>query len=209
MAASEYGDRGAVWQNHNSGLSTSMFFSAALHPTDRQFILGGLRDFAQSVRTTTTRWAILPQVSSFEAGEAEVAMSTRNPTTHWMVAWIQGAVQRTLDGGVTLTRADSGIGKVGAAFVAPVRHCPFDDDVFVTGTHRLWRTNNFFTATSPEWIANGPFHPYPFPFVPEAPSTILSIAFAPSESNCNTYAYGKSWRRGVSHARRRDHVDQS
>ena len=181
---------GQSWQNHNNGLSTAMFYSAALHPTDRQFMIGGLRDFQASVAGASNRWSILRQVASWEWGEADVAMSSSNPLTHWMLAWIFGVISRTTDGGVTGIQADTGIDKTGAAFVAPVRKCPTDDDVFLTGTNRLWRSNNFFSATAPSWTQNGPTHPFPSPYSLDAPGTIHAIAFAPTEVGCNTYAYG-------------------
>ena len=112
------------------------------------------------------------------------------PATHWMLAWLRGAIQRTTDGGTTGIQADAGIDKTGAAFVAPVRKCPVNDDVFLTGTNRMWRSNNFFSAASPSWAANGPPHPFPFPDWIEAPGTIHAIAFASSEGGCDTYAYG-------------------
>ena len=74
--------------------------------------------------------------------------------------------------------------------MAPVRKCPVNDDVFLTGTNRMWRSNDFFSAASPSWTANGPPHPFPFPDWIEAPGTIHAIAFASSEGGCNTYAYG-------------------
>ncbi len=182
---------GTTWQNHNSGLSTAMFFSAALHPTDRQFMIGGIRDFAPSVAGPGNRWSINTLVApTWEWGEAEVAMSSSAPSTHWMLAWLRGAIQRTTDGGTTGIQADAGIDKTGAAFVAPVRKCPTNDDVFLTGTNRMWRTNNFFSAASPSWAANGPPHPFPYPTELGAPGTIHAIAFAASEGGCATYAYG-------------------
>jgi hypothetical protein len=111
---------GATWQNHNSGLSTAMFFSAALHPTDRQFMLGGIRDFQPSTSAGGPRWSILNLIASWEWGEAEVAMSSSKPSTHWMLAWLNGAIGRTTDGGVTGIQAEAGLNRTGAAFVAPV-----------------------------------------------------------------------------------------
>jgi hypothetical protein len=54
----------------------------------------------------------------------------------------------------------------------------------------LWRTNSFFNSGAPSWSANSPAHPFQFPRSLSAPGTILSIAFAPSDPACNTYAYG-------------------
>ena len=183
-------DLGMTWQNHNRTLPTAMFFSGSLHPTNPNFILGGIRDFQVSIRTETDQWFVLPQVASWEWGEAEVAISQSHPDTDWMIAWIFGAINRTTDGGKSGIQAEAGIDKTGAAFVAPVRKCPSNDDVFLTGTNRMWRTNAFFSSAAPTWVPNGPPHPYAFPNSINAPGTILAIEYAPSDPTCNTYAYG-------------------
>ena len=85
------------------------------------------------------------------------------------------------DGGRTGLQVDRGIDKSGAAPVAPVRKCPKNDDVFLAGTRRIWRTNDFFSSAMPSWIANNQ--------VTEA-SGILSVGFAAAETGCDTYAYG-------------------
>ncbi len=186
-------DHGGFWENHNRTLSTGLFFSGSLHPTDPNMILGGIRDSQASIRQFASEWSALPQAASGERGEADVAISSFRPDTDWMIAWNFGAIQRTIDGGLTSTRADAGIDKTGAAFVAPVRKCPTDDNVFVTGTNRMWRTDDFFSATGPTWLANGLPHPFPFPNALRAPGTILAIAFAPGnpfQTPCSTYAAG-------------------
>ncbi len=184
-------DSGASWHNHNAGLSTALFISAALHPTDSNFILGGVRDFTPLLPTANDQWSSLRQiVPNREWGEAEVAISSRNPAEHWMLAWVAGDIQRTTDGGVTGIPADAGIDKTGAGPLTQVRKCPNDDDVFLTGTNRLWRTNDFFSAPAPSWAANSPAHPYPAPGTLHAPGTIFAIAFPPTDSGCLMYAYG-------------------
>ena len=183
-------DLGGSWQTHNRTLATSMFYGAALHPTNANAIVAGFRDFSLSVLKPGAGWIFLPHPSGSEWGEAEVAISSSRPDTDWMAAWIWGRIHRTLDGGVTGTRADAGIDPTGSAFVAPVRKCPANDNVFVTGTNRIWRTNDFFNSASPTWRANGPAHPYPYPQSLDAPGTILAIAFATTDSSCGTYAWG-------------------
>lgn len=123
-------------------------------------------------------------------GEAEVAISTSRPDTDWVLTQTFAGIGRTNDSGRTWIVADAGIDKTGAAFIAPLRKCPTNDDVFLTGTNRLWRTNNFFNSTAPSWSANSPPHPFAFPASLTAPGTILGIDFAPSDATCNTYAYG-------------------
>jgi photosystem II stability/assembly factor-like uncharacterized protein len=183
-------DRGATWQSHNRTLPTLMFFSGALHPANTDFILGGLRDYSMVYRRGGN-WVIAqPLVPGWSGGEGEVAMSSSRPDTDWVVARNWGVIQRTVDGGLTGIQADGGIDRIGAAFVAPVRKCAANDDVFLTGTNRLWRTNNFFSSAAPVWTANSPAHPYQSPQALDAPGAILSIAFAAQDRECNTYAYG-------------------
>jgi hypothetical protein len=177
---------GASWTFHSQGLPTLMFFSGALHPTNPNIILAGLRDFPLTIRRTNTNaWTVLPNLSGREWGEAEVAMSSTHPDTDWMAAWLWGTINRTTNGGVSGVGADGGLDKGGAAFVAPVRMCPANDDVFLTGTNRMWRTNAFFTAPTVQWTINGPLTFWP----------IESIAFFPGDTSCNTYAFGDKFGR--------------
>ncbi len=180
-------DRGQIWQDHNATLSTLMFFSGSLHPTDPNFILGGLRDFQISIRTGSNNWLAIPEFGDREWGEAEVALSSSHSNTDWMAAWIWGDINRTTDGGKTSVEADLGIDKTASAFVAPVRKSPSNDNVFLTGTNRVWRTDNFFNSAAPTWVPNGPAA---LPNRQGSPATILTIAYAPSDTTCSTYAYG-------------------
>jgi photosystem II stability/assembly factor-like uncharacterized protein len=190
------GNDGGIWsypdvmffQTHNTGLPTLMFYSGALHPTDADFMLGGLRDFpGAAVRTRDNVWRAAQQLPSpGHWGEAEVALSSSHPETDWMVADTLGGIYRTTDGGRTGISAIAGLDKTNASFIAPVRKCPANDDVFVTGTNRMWRTDDFFGSTEPHWIANGPTYPN----LRDSPGTIQAITFVPSDTSCNSYADG-------------------
>src|SRR5262249_6397083 len=156
-------------------LPTIMFFSASLHPTDPNFIVAGIRDYPVSRRTVGGTWNFLAQPGDgFEWGEAEVAVSSTRPFTDWMVGSLYGLIQRTTDGGVSGQIASGGIDRTGAGFVAPVRKCPNNNDIFLTGTNRMWRTNNFFSATPPTWSVNGPEDFSPCPDCPDYPGSILA-----------------------------------
>jgi photosystem II stability/assembly factor-like uncharacterized protein len=101
-----------------------------------------------------------------------------------MGGWIHGVIQRTTDGGKTTLRVDGPIDKTGAAFVAPTRKCPANDDVFIAGTNQLWRTNNFFSSSMPAWIVDGPTG------ANATSNTIFAASFFAADTNCGTYAYG-------------------
>ena len=185
-------DLGGSWQNHNRALATTMFYGAALHPGDSRMIVAGARDFALSMFRPGDGWRILSHPPSGEWGEAEAAISSARPDTDWMASWLRGSIHRTTDGGRTTLRVDAGIDQTGAAFVAPVRKCPAKDDVFLTGTNRLWRTDNFFNSAAPSWAANSPERRFPevgFNAL-NYPHTILTIAFVAGDRGCNSYAYG-------------------
>jgi uncharacterized protein (TIGR03437 family) len=188
-------DRGQTWQGHNGALSIATFYSAVLHPSDPNTMVAGLRDL-NGVLVRTGSWNLVRGQQAVELGEAEVAVSARRPDTDWMAASIFGVVGRSTDGGKTWIAADAGIVKtdpaIGAdvsAFVAPVRKCPSNDDIFLTGNNRIWRSENFFNSPSPSWAPNySPPSPLPISF--PYPGTILDIEFLASDTTCNTYAFG-------------------
>ena len=174
-------DLGATWQSHNQLLATNMFYMGALHPTDPDLVLGGPKDYRPITYRSTTGWRELPLAATSEWGEGEVAMSSSRPNTDWMGTWVGAVIQRTTDGGRTTLQVDGGIDKTNAATQAPVRKCPANDDVFLAGTNRIWRTNDFFNSSMPSWTANSQ---------PAEPQSITSIAFVENDRTCNTYAYG-------------------
>jgi photosystem II stability/assembly factor-like uncharacterized protein len=179
-------DFGATWQNHNGSLSTAMFYSGALHPTNAGVILAGLRDYSLCFLRGGPDCTLLSEPPGGEWGEADVAISAKHPDTDWAGGHINGVIYRTVDGGKTIVQVDSGIDKTGAAFVAPLRKCPANDDVFLTGTTNLWRTNNFFNSTAPSWFPNGPSD------ASATSTTIFTADFRATDANCGTYAYGTS-----------------
>jgi len=184
-------DNGATWRGHNRTLTTTKFFQGALHPTNASVVLGSARDFSMAIVRAITGWRVLPQSATGEWGEGEVAISSSRPDTDWMGAHIGAVIQRTTDGGRTTLQVDGGIDKTRAAFTAPVRKCPANDNVFLAGTLRLWRTNDFFNSTMPSWTANSPVTQVRSGLDPlNQPDAILSIAFVESDRNCNAYAYG-------------------
>jgi uncharacterized protein (TIGR03437 family) len=187
-------DLGITWRNHNANVSTLMFFGGSLHPANSGVVLGGLRDNGVVTRTGNDLWTFtaLPETvtGAPELGEAEVAVSASHPDTNWMASWIFGVIGRTTDGGRSWTGAGAGIDNTGVAFVAPVRECPGNEDIFLTGSNRMWRTDNFFSSAAPSWAPNGPASAAPLPNSLGYPGTILEIEFIASDTTCDSYAYG-------------------
>lgn len=182
-------DFGGSWQNHNPSISTVMFYNGALHPTNPNFIISGARDHNLPIRRDSSFvWAAPPRQQSGEFGaEGEVAMSSKHPETDWMGSTVGAEIYRTTDGARTAIRADAGFDRTdGYGYPIPVRKCPSNDDVFLAGTTKLYRTENFFNSISPSWSFNGPSG------AASTTGSISSIAFAPTDVNCGTYAYGSS-----------------
>lgn len=173
-------DRGDTWQVHNATFAITQLFSGALHPTDSRMVLAGSKDNGCLTWSGETSWTGFRARQVHGTCEGDVAISSSHPDTDWMAAADFGEVNRTRDGGVTFEPVGRGIGEPVAHFTAAVRKCPANDDVFLTGNTRLWRTNDFFSAPNPTWSVNGP----------ENAGDVRAIAFAESDQDCNTYAFG-------------------
>jgi photosystem II stability/assembly factor-like uncharacterized protein len=176
-------DLGSNWQNHNAPISTTLFYNGALHPTDPNFMIGGSRDQGLLVRQNgSSTWALPPRPQGLLdwGGEAEVALSSTRPLTDWMAGSLGGQIWRTTDGAKTVKEVDTGIPKTTSVYPAAIRKCPSNDDVFLTGSDRLWRTNNFFTAETPSWAQNSP----------AGTSPVYAVSFDANDATCSTYAYG-------------------
>ena len=184
-------DNGQAWQSHNAALPVGMFTNGVLHPTDPNIVFGALTDLTGIYRRNSgSQWRGIVGRRSAGYGEANLEISTAKPDTDWALTSGFAVTGRTTNGGESWIVADSGIDRTGAAQNAPIHKCPTNDDVFLTGTNRLWRTNDFFNSPAPSWSANSPAHPDQFPQSFTAPGTILSIKFDPSDPKCDTYAYG-------------------
>jgi photosystem II stability/assembly factor-like uncharacterized protein len=181
---------GATWQDHNRTLTTNMFYMGALHPTDSKRAFGGARDFGFVSYRSGLEW----RGETGQGGEGDIAISSSRPDTDWMATKGNGAIFRTTDGRRTNVQVDGGIDKTGRGTtgVMPVRKCPTNDNLFLVGTIRIWRTDNFFNSTMPAWSANSPSRPFPTPGFDEFtdPGSIQAIAFGPEDRSCSTYAYG-------------------
>ena len=169
-------DGGANWADHNTNLSTIQFFDGSLHPTDPNFALGGAQDNGTMKWTGSAAWSFI------EGGDgAASAISSSSPNTNWAVSSQNLDIERTTNGGASFITATSGIDQSDAPFISRFEKCPANDNVFISGTTRIWRSTNFFSATPPTWSDNnsGSFN-----------SNVSGMTFAGSDTSCNTYAAG-------------------
>lgn len=166
---------GAGWTDHNTNLSITQFYAGSLHPIDPTFALGGSQDNGTEKWTGLSAWQAV-----FGGDGAYNAISASSPNSNWAVSFQNLAIRRTTNGGASFGVADAGIDKAGAPFIARIEKCAANDDVFVAATNNLWRSNNFFSAATPSWFANGP----------EMGTAITAVAFAPLDGSCGMYAFG-------------------
>src|SRR5262249_46082201 len=111
-------NRGGTWDNHNSTLAATQFFSGALHPTNPNWLLESSKDNGCAVWSGTDVW------TASGSCEGEVAISTSHPETEWITA-TQGLVTIERTNGGRSALAQDGIDWTGAAKgVVPIRQCP-------------------------------------------------------------------------------------
>jgi photosystem II stability/assembly factor-like uncharacterized protein len=169
-------DGGNTWADHNTNLSTFQFYDGSLHPTNGNFALGGAQDNGTSNWTGGAAWPLV------RGGDgAANAISASNPNTNWAVSSQNLNIARTVNGGASFITATSGIDRDDAPFISRFEKCPANDNVFIAGTTKIWRSTNFFSATPPTWSDNGSggFN-----------ANVSALAFAPSDATCSTYAAG-------------------
>ncbi len=166
-------DGGAVWADHNTNLVLTQFNYGSIHPNGGMLILGGSQDNGTVKWTGTNSW---PQILGGHGGVS--AISGTDPSNDWAVS-LRGRIFRTTNGGASFELADSGIQGIGGSIPTRFEKCPTNDDVFLAGTGRVWRSNNFFSGASATWTDNnvGIWPP------------ITVLAFTPA-SACSDYIFG-------------------
>jgi photosystem II stability/assembly factor-like uncharacterized protein len=183
-------DRGITWINHNTNLAITQFYYGSLHPTNPSVALGGAQDNGSSKFTGSNVWL---QVVGGDGNDSTFASVSYDPNTHWAVSTQYLDVERTRDNGLTFCPASLNITDLqDAPFIATYEKCPTNDEFVIAGTKRLWRTTNFFSASCvPDPRVNGPTWRTPAVAARCAPGDFIrALAFAPSDSTCNTYALG-------------------
>ena len=190
-------DDGATWTDHNTTLAITQFYKGALHPTNPNFAVGGSQDNCFEKWTGAGGW----QAVSFPGfcDGFDVAISSSQPDAHWALLTRLLKIWRADSAGtgsLTISPAWNGIDRTNTTFGNRVEQCPANEDVLIAGTNQLWRTTDFFSGGA-SWSANGPAMGKCSSFDDgvridsdlEFTGCVTAIAFAASDTACNTYAF--------------------
>ncbi|HKW30206.1 MAG TPA: hypothetical protein VJT54_12785, partial [Verrucomicrobiae bacterium] len=184
------------WSSLNSGLRITQFYKGAVDPTGLNVLaLGGAQDNFTSLYTGGPAW---PVIGPGDGGDG--AISSANPLNDWALssdtdtdgheATNQVDILRTLDGcfnspGFAANTITDGL-PFSTQFYVHFEKAPYNDDLVIAGTARLWRCTNFFSGTIPAWSINSPL----LLDTNGAPIPVSAMAFAPSDTRGQIYAFG-------------------
>ncbi len=184
------------WTSRNPGLRITEFYKGAVDPTGQNVVaLGGAQDEFTSLYTGAADW---PVASGGDGGDCAIAAT--DPLKQWALSSQTGpafeqsdpaaSIFRTLAGNSpkdhTWTAKDiNDVLPISSSFYVHFEKAPYNDDLFIAGTARLWRCTNFFSGV-PAWSTNSPT----MEDTNGAPVTISAMAFAPSHTGGTVYAFG-------------------
>jgi hypothetical protein len=182
------------WSSLNDGLRITQFYKGAVDPSGLHVLaLGGAQDEFTSLYNGALDW---PAVDSGDGGDC--AISATDPLNAWATSADTPtdnptgsnpcAISRQLFAGTKVSNAAGDINDVipfSQQFYVHFEKAPFNDDLFIAGTARLWRCNNFFSGV-PSWTPNSPT----MLGTGNSPIPISAMAFAPSANNGMVYAFG-------------------
>jgi photosystem II stability/assembly factor-like uncharacterized protein len=177
------------WQNLNNGLAITQIYRGAVDPRPKGFLaLAGTQDNGTPANSGSPGW---PFIEGADGGDC--AISRTNPDTDWALSYdVQNGesdLLRTVNGGLTRTMAagelDSDLLPDYQQFYIHFEKSPRNDNLFIAGTSRLWRCDDFFSGWY-TWSINSPQMLDAF----GAPTPISAMAFAPSDNTGMVYAFG-------------------
>jgi photosystem II stability/assembly factor-like uncharacterized protein len=185
-----------TWTSLNDRLRITQFYKGAAGATGYSpLVLGGAQDEFTSLYTGNPAW---PKVDEGDGGDC--AISKSDPYNDWATSEDtatdspQGQntcqIERTLFGFSPVGTPPTAAGDIddvmglSKQFYVHFEKAPFNDDLLIAGTSRLWMCTNFFSGI-PSWSPNGPT----MLDTNGIPVPISAMAFAPSDTTGSTYAY--------------------
>jgi hypothetical protein len=167
-------DGGTTWADHNTTLATVQFYDGSIaNGTD--FFLSGAQDNGTETATSPGAFTLI------FGGDGAGNTVSQTTLTNLSVS-SQNSNIFAVQSGVFSPRI-TGLGGRGTVFIARQRECAAIENVFLTGTSALYKTPNFFTGFA-GWAVDSGGTGITFN------SGVLASAFAPTDTACNTYAFG-------------------
>jgi hypothetical protein len=157
---------------------TQFYPGAALDPSNYEVAMGGAQDNGTPRRTGSGAW----DLTTFGDGGACV-IDASSPATTWYTSSQYLNISKTVNGGLFYSSAVNGLFDANtgnAPFIGQFRACPANANVLIAGTNNVWRT----TDAAGVWDQNSPE-----PLDPSG-ALVVTLAFAPSDPTCGTYAVG-------------------
>lgn len=130
-------DGGATWASIGGTLATIQSYHVGLHPTNRNIIFTGNQDNGTTRCSDSNVWQ---EVGGGDGGY--VAVNHANPQIVY-ASTTELNLQKSSNGGESFAAPIEQVPRAQgepAAFIAPFVMDPFNPEVLVAGTHRLWRT---------------------------------------------------------------------
>jgi hypothetical protein len=172
-------DDGGSWVNKNGTLQITQFYpGAALDPGNYDVAMAGTQDNGTPRTGGSPQWAL----TTFGDGAACV-IDGNSPGTTWYTSFQYLNLNKTIDGGASYFGAVNGLldaNTLAAPFIGQFRACPADPNVLIAGSDNVWRTID----AAGVWVQNSPD-----PLDPTG-ARVVTLAFAPSDPTCGTYAVG-------------------
>jgi photosystem II stability/assembly factor-like uncharacterized protein len=173
---------GTTWVNKNGTLQITQFYpGAALDPSNYERLMGGTQDNGTPRRTGGDAWSLLTLGDG-----AACVIDASSPGSTWYTSSQYLNIYKTIDSGYSYFSVVYGLldARTGVApFIGQFRACPANSNVLIAGSDNVWRT----TDGAGTWASNSPD--------PLDSSRIVTLAFAPSDPTCATYAVGTSFGR--------------
>ncbi len=178
---------GAGWQNMNSGLGVTQFYSVAGKASAGGRVIGGTQDNGSLAYGGGTTWR------AFRGGDGGFsAVDPRGDATLYG-EYVYAAVHRSRDGGASAGYICSGISEAlpdednaiycgagneqKANFISPFVLDPNNPDRMLVGANSLWVADNAATGSPPAWRSIKP------PYSRTSDNFINAIAVAPGNSS--------------------------
>jgi len=180
-------DSGNTFVSHNTSLSAIQFYHGSVHPQGASVALGGEQDNGSAKWSGTSGWSF---ASSGDG--ADNAFSPNNPDAKWVVMNQNLATFRVSGAGqnrelMLASSAEYGLFP-NAPFIGRMAFAPGNENIVISGSTRLLKCTSFFTAPAPQYVQDYvALWPYNSP---EMNSWVTALAFAPSDTTGNTYAFG-------------------